>query len=95
MIRTPRFFDNSGDADTISQLFENLQDTLTFPHEWYHSWGQVSECIDTQVKDGYSAVDYFSVGPPEAIDENNNEGLQLVLPCDDPQGTTDQNRETE
>jgi hypothetical protein len=38
---------------------------------------------------------YFSVRPPEAIYENNNEGLQLVLPCDDPQGTTDQKRETE
>ncbi len=38
---------------------------------------------------------YFSVRPPEVIDENNNEGLQLVLPCDDPQGTTDQNRKTE
>jgi hypothetical protein len=32
---------------------------------------------------------YFSLRPPEATDENDNEGFQLVLPCDDPQGTTD------
>ena len=51
--------------------------------------------IDIQMKGGYYSDDYFSLRPPEVIDGNNTEGLQLVLPCDDPQGTTDQNCETE
>ena len=78
MIRTPRFFANSGDADTISQLFENLQDTLTFPNEWYHPL----DLQDATMKINAWRQDYNEVRTHGAID--NRVPMDLLKPTHQP-----------
>ena len=78
MIRTPRFFDNSGDADTISQLFENLQDTLTFLNEWHHPL----DPQDATMKINAWRQDYNQVRTHGSID--NRVPMDLLKPTHQP-----------